>query len=56
MKSYAIYYKDDIYAETITFVNDDKEFITQYLLRRIEKYNDNLNPEFHIDLSCCKEL
>ena len=56
MKSYAIYYKDNIYAETITFINDDKKFIEEYLLRRIAKYNENTKQEYHIDLSDCREL
>jgi hypothetical protein len=48
MKHFKIYYNDGVYAETITFVNKSRKFISNYLASRIKEYNTNCNKLYHI--------
>jgi hypothetical protein len=48
MKHFKIYYNDGVYAETITFVNKSRRFISKYLANKIKEYNANCNKLYHI--------
>lgn len=56
MRKFRIYYKDGVFAEAITFVNKNDSFIKNYLNKVIREYNKNVNPDWHIDKDCIKEI
>lgn len=48
MRSFKIYYNDDVYAETITYIDKSDDFIESNLTSVIEGYNKNPNSLYRI--------
>ena len=48
MRHFKIYYKDGVYAETITYMDKTDDFIEENLKGVIDGYNKNPNSLYHI--------
>lgn len=48
MRHFKIYYKDGVYAETITYMYKTDDFIEENLKGVIDGYNKNPNSFYHI--------
>jgi hypothetical protein len=48
MRHFKIYYKDGVYAETITYMDKTDDFIEENLKGVIDEYNKNPNSLYRI--------
>ena len=57
MRKFEIRYNDGVYAESVMFdENHNDKFISEFLLKRIEKYNKNPNKDYHITMDNINEI